>query len=160
MSNEIDPFVMGVLGGFYKPETIMTRTFIEVGDPRDNSFKAGIIFPAYDRMLVPIDHVSGAQMYTALFEVGYLATARAIQNRTLSTPFSFEEFIEREDRVIATEITKLKYKKWLQVGELAELLLKVSGYRQRSGKCMLNLQFQGFIQGSVRGIMKLDDLKS
>lgn len=151
---EVDPFVAKVLGNFYKPEAILTRTFNEVGDPKDNLFKATFIFPTYDRVLAPLDHVSGVQMLAALYEAGYLAMARAIRNNTVSLPVSYQEFISREDSVVIARLN-LKHKKLLKIEEEAELLLKISrlGYALR--KSVASFDFDGFVSGKMTGLLNL-----
>lgn len=153
MPNE---FVIQVLGGFYKPNEIITQDIQAIGDPLDRNFQVTQVYPPYKRTLKPLDHVSGVQMHEALFEAGYCAIALALENRSLPTvPLSIEEFIKQEPRVIFLA-ENLRYRQMLRANEPTHLSIRIDRFLKIDPYYVARFTLNGYLEGFVDGALHLN----
>ncbi len=137
-----------ILGSFYKPEVIHTKSVERIGKGK---VKVMYAFPDYHRTIVDMGHVGMSQMNEGLVEGLYCAIGYAIEEGHLNVEANIQSFIRRMAEALFMK-QNISFRKMLKPQEQATLIITVTEQVQekiRGQYYAVVSHIDGFMRGEV-----------
>ncbi len=148
--------IQEILGDLYRKDKILTQRIEDVGNKK---IKVIFRFPAYNRTINKLDHVSMSQMHEAVLEGLYIVVGQAIKNNVTESLIDFQTFQKRKlDMIYFRE--NFSFRRMLKPDEEAELFFEISEVKEKRlirYFYSVIVKINGFIKGEVECLLEKDE---